>query len=345
MQLRTFLAKDMKAALADVRAQMGPEAVIVASEKAKGGGVMVRAAIDHPDTPVFGEDIEDDEEAVTEFDANFHKTLIRRLREKPVEKRGRKRFDRGELLSSFARHRLPDALAHALAEESAKTGLSDMTLALAKAVDARMNSMPLDFTAAKVFLLIGPNGAGKTAVAAKLAAHAKLAGRAVLLIAGDVTGAGAVARLKEFAEHLDARVEAADSAFTLANLVGDAVEDGVLAIIDTAGFDPRQPKIAAVFAALAKIENVDTLGVISALTDAEESAEIAIALARIGAKRLIVTACDLTRRAGALAAAALTSGIGLAHITRSPFVAGSLESLTPLALSRLLAENEQESAQ
>jgi len=39
MQFRTFLAKDMKAALANVRSEMGPEAVIVASERAKGGGV------------------------------------------------------------------------------------------------------------------------------------------------------------------------------------------------------------------------------------------------------------------------------------------------------------------
>ncbi|MBU6298786.1 MAG: hypothetical protein KGJ79_02395 [Alphaproteobacteria bacterium] len=345
MQLRTFLAKDMKAALADVRTQMGPDAVIIASEKAKGGGVMVRAAIDRPDAPVFGEDREGEAEPVADIDADFHNTLIRRLREKPAERQGRKRFDRGELLSSFARHRLPDALAHMLAEESAKTDLSDMTLALARALDLRMKSAPIDFTAAKAFLLIGPNGAGKTAVAAKLAAHAKLAGRTALLIAGDVAGAGAVARLKEFAEHLDARVETADSAFVLANLVGDAVEDRVLAIIDTAGFDPRQPKLAAVFAALAKIELVDTLGVVSALADAEETAEIAAALANIGAKRLIVTACDLARRAGALAAAALTPGASLAHITRSPFVAGGLETLTPLSLSRLLAASEQESAQ
>ena len=51
MQLRTFLAKDMKAALANVRTEMGPEAVIVGSERTKGGGVMVRAALEEPETP------------------------------------------------------------------------------------------------------------------------------------------------------------------------------------------------------------------------------------------------------------------------------------------------------
>jgi flagellar biosynthesis protein FlhF len=341
MQLRTFLAKDMKAALASVRAEMGPEAVIVGSERTK-GGIMVRAALEELEAPPLAEEIG---EPVNDFDADYRNTLIRRLREKPAARSGRRRFDRSELLASFARHRLPDALGHALAEASAKTNVSDMTLALAAAIDARMKSMPIDFKTAKAFMLVGPNGVGKTAVAAKLAAHAKLAGRSVTLIAGDVAGAGAVARLNAFAEHLDAAIVTADSAFVLASTTGDAVAQGSLAIIDTAGFDPRQPKIASVYAALAKIESVEAIGVLSALTDAEEAAEIASVLASIGVARLIVTAVDLARRAGALAAAAMTPGVGLAHITRSPFVAGGLETLTPLALSRLLAESEQESAQ
>ncbi|MDE2134821.1 MAG: hypothetical protein KGJ49_09500 [Alphaproteobacteria bacterium] len=340
MQLRTFLAKDMKAALVNVRAEMGPEAVIVGSERTKGGGVMVRAALEAVETPA-----PETGEPANAFDAEYRNTLIRRLREKPAAKPGRRRFDRSELLASFARHRLPDALGHMLAEASAKTNLSDMTLALAAAIDARMKSAPIDFVEAKAFLLMGPNGVGKTAVAAKLAAHAKLAGRNVTLIAADVAGAGAVARLNAFAEHLDAAIVTADSAFVLATTTGDAVAQGTLAIIDTAGFDPRQPKIAAVYAALSKIESVEAVGVLSALSDAEEAAEIASALSRIGAERLIVTAVDLARRAGALAAAAMTSGVRLAYITRSPFVAGGLETLTALALSRLLSEGEQESAQ
>jgi len=343
MQLRTFLAKDMKAVLANVRQEMGPEAVIVASERAKSGGVMVRAALDHCDAPVIDERPAQSA-TVADFDVDYRNALVRRLRQAPGSKPGRRRFNRGELLASFARHRLPDALAHALADEAAKTNLADMTLALASAIDARMKPGPIDFAKAKAFLLVGPNGAGKTACAAKLAAHAKLAGRAVLLIAGDCSGAGAVERLNAFAEHLDAEIATAESAFVISSMASAAVAQRVLAIIDTAGFDPRQPKAAAAFAALTKIENVETIGVVSALTDGEEVLEIASALARLGATRLIVTAADLARRAGALAAAAMTH-IAIAHVTHSPFVAGGLDSLTPLALARLLAESEQEGAQ
>jgi flagellar biosynthesis protein FlhF len=340
MQLRTFLAKDMKEALTAVRDEMGPEAVIVASQSAKGGGVMVRAALEDPETPTDMGPAQEPKPAPEDIDARFQATMIRRLREKKTALPGRRKFDRTELISAFARSRLPEDLAHALAEAAAKTGLTDMTLALAAAIDQKMLSAPIDFSGARAFLLAGPNGAGKTAVAAKLGAHARLAGRAVRLIAHDVTGAGAVARLKDFADHLDAQIVTAESAFTLAAVVADAVRVNALAIIDTAGFDPRQPKSATAFAALADIEPVEILGVLSCLTDSEEAGEMAAALAKIGATRLILTQADMTRRYGALASAAMTPNLAVGFVTRSPFVAGELEHLTPLAMARLLVEHE-----
>jgi len=341
MQLRTFLAKDMKEALTAVRAAMGPDAVIVASQSAKGGGVMVRAALEEsepqPDAPPLpAAAIEP-----ADIDTAFHDTMIRRLREKKSELPGRRRFDRAELLAAFARNRLPENLAHALAEAAAKTGLGDMTLALAAAIDQKMVSSPVDFDNAKAILLMGPNGAGKTAVAAKLAAHAKLAGREVILVAHDVAGAGAVARLKDFADHVGAQIVTAESAMALAGIIEEAVKNDTLVIIDTAGFDPRHVRTATAFAALADLEPMEILGVVSALNDSEEAGEITAALEKLGASRLVVTGADLSRRMGALAAAAMTPGMAVGFVTRSPFVAGELEVLTPLALARLLVENAE----
>jgi flagellar biosynthesis protein FlhF len=299
----------------------------------------VRAALEEAERPLeLSQEVKPEPER-EDIDALFQQSMIRRLRDKKTDLPGRRKFDRAELLSSFARNRLPESLAHGLAETAAKTGLTDMTLALAAAVDQRMIAAPVDFYNVKAILLVGPNGAGKTAVAAKLGAHARLAGRVVRLVAHDVTGAGAVARLKDFADHLDAQIITAESALALAGAVESAVRDGALAIIDTAGFDPRQPKAANAFAALASIEPLEIIGVVSALTDSEEAGEIAAALAKLGATRLIVTAADMTRRMGALAAAAMAPGLAIGFVTRSPFVAGGLEILTPLALARLLVEH------
>jgi len=341
MQLRTFLARDMKEALGHVRADMGPNAVIIASEKSKGGGVMVRAALDEPDAPVQPDAPAPVESApVADFEMHYRDGLMRRLRAAPTDAPARTRFDRTELLSALHRHRAPDSIAHALAEDAAKAQLTDMTLALASAIDKRMTSAPIDLTAATALLLVGPNGAGKSAVAAKLAAHAKLRDRRVTLVAADSAGAGAVARLETFAKHLDAGMAVAEAAPELQTLVADCASKKTLVVIDTAGFDPRDARARNAFSALGQIAHVETLAVVSALNDAEEAGEIAVALKTLGARRLIVTGVDLARRAGALLSAAMQD-LALAHITRSPFVAGGLETPTSLSIARLLLDENR----
>lgn len=339
MKLRTFIAGDMREALTQVRTELGANAVIVSSQKAKGGGVMVRAAVEENALEV--------EEAVAafaekplamnaSFETAYRDGLIRRLRgETPAAKENARNFNRAELLQILRAHRAPDAIAYALAEAAEKSTLSDMTLALASALDKRMKSAPVDTEAAKAILLAGLNGAGKSAVAAKIAAHAKLSGRAVKLIATDIHGAGAIARLETFANHIDVPFAISGNAEELAKLIADCANENILAIIDTAGFDPRNAKARNAFAALARIEHVEAIGVISATCDAEEAAEIAQSLVSFGAKRIVVTGLDISRKLGALLAAA-TQSAALAHVTRSAFVAGGLETLTPLSLARAL---------
>jgi flagellar biosynthesis protein FlhF len=341
MQLRTFLARDMKEALSNVRADMGPNAVIIASEKSKSGGVMVRAALDEADIePETAAPVPVETSSVADFESHYRDGLMRRLRNAPSDTPARARFDRTELMAALHRHRTPDSLAHALAEEADKAQLTDMTLALACAIDKRMTPAPIDLTAASALLLVGPNGAGKTAVAAKLAAHARLNDRRITLVAADSAGAGAVARLETFAKHLDAGMAISETAPELQKLVIDCVSKKTLVVIDTAGFDPRDGKARSAFAALSQIAHVETLGIVSALNDAEEAAEISAALKTLGARRLIITGLDLARRAGALLAAA-TQDLPLAHVTRSPFVASGLESPTSLSIARLLLDENR----
>jgi flagellar biosynthesis protein FlhF len=341
MQLRTFLAKDMREALATVRAEMGDEAVIVGSQKTRDGGVMVRAAFDQPADDAQRDELPcASEEAVAEstntLESEQRAALIRRLRgESTKPMASAKSFSRPELLALLRQHRAPGAISHDLAKTAEQSGLSDMTLALACALDRRMKTSPIDVTQPEALLLVGPNGAGKTAVAAKLAAHARLAFRSVKLIATDIAGAGAVARLEAFAQHIDAPFAVSENAEALAKIVAECIKENFTAVIDTAGFDPRNGKARSAFAALAKIEGIEAVGILSATTDAEEAGEIAGALSTLGARRLMVTGADLVRRLGTVVAIA-TSGIPIAHSTSSPYVAGGLESITPLSLARAL---------
>ena len=341
MQLRTFLARDMREALATVRIEMGGDAVIVGSQKTKDGGIMVRAAFDHPiedrdnpETAAVADD--DDTHRCGTLELERHEALIRRLQgSRPVPASVPKSFNRPELIALLRSHRTPELVAHDLAKTAEQSGLNDMTLALACALDRRMKTTPVDIAQGGAFLLVGPYGAGKTAVAAKLAAHARLMSRAVKLVATDIAGAGAIARLEAFARHVDAPFAVAESAEALAITVGECTKENIIAIIDTAGFDPRHGKARTAFSALAKIDDIEAIGVVSAGTDAVEASETIGALSTLGARRLIVTGSDVVRRLGTLTAAA-TSGTPIAHTTSSPYVAAGLESITPLSLARAL---------
>jgi flagellar biosynthesis protein FlhF len=334
MNLKTFIAKDMKSALEKIRAELGENAVIVASRKSKDGGVMVRAAIEESETPPEAAPVS----PLESYDDRYRQGLVAKLRAKPAANAvdaelGRLPVNRATLLGILRAERAPDTLAHALAEQAEKSGLADAALALASALDLRMKTAPLDLAACKALLLAGPPGAGRTTVAAKLAAHARLARREVRLIATDTRGAGGLARLETFATHLDASLFVAEDGKSFAKLVEQSAKDGALVIADTCGFDPRAQDSWRDFLSFGEAPGVEIVGVLSALSDAEEAAEMAAALKELGAERLIVTGLDNVRRRGAVIALG-ASGLAVAQVSRSPFLAEGLEPLTPLGLAR-----------
>lgn len=341
MRLKTFLGKDMRDALGQVRTELGENAVIVSQHKAK-EGVIIRAAVEDDGSPlpaIAGARTPENSPVLASFEQRYREGLVARLRNAQPQNGDKPRFafDRAALLSILRSNRVPDGLVPVLAEEAEKRGLPDLVFALASAIDRRMRTCPIDVSEPTAFLLAGPNGAGKTTVAAKLAAHACLAGRSVRLIATDLEGAGALARLESFGAHLDVQVTPCADAGQLGSAVVRAQEDGSLLIADTAGFDPRMPATWQDFLSFTSVPGMEVLGVVSANMDAEEAWEVAESLVRLGAARLIVTGLDLVRRRGSLAALAL-SGLAIAQITRSPFLADGLEPITPLGLARLLCE-------
>jgi flagellar biosynthesis protein FlhF len=326
--VRTFQAKDMKDALSAMRAALGEDAVILSSEKAGDGSVLVCAAPGEQ-TPAASKP-----SGIASFETRYRDRLLAKLRAKPESPAaGSAPFSRPDLLAQLRAHRTPDSLAHALAQAAEASGFEDPALALASALDKRMKIAPVNFEKDRTILLAGPFGAGKTAIAAKLAAEAISAGRKVRLAAADLKSAGGRERLETFAVHLDVPVIDASSPRHLSEAAAEARNDGALLIVDTAGFDPRDPPHEILMCT--RMGCAEAIGVVSAAMDAEEAGEIAAALKTLGIERLIVTCIDLARRKGSLAAFA-ASGLAIAHATASPYLVEGLDSLTPPALARAL---------
>ena len=211
------------------------------------------------------------------------------------------------LAAALKRHRLPEVLAAALVREAAKFPEVSMDAALAFALDQRMAAQPIDFEKARGILLVGPAGAGKSAVAAKIIHAAKLIGRRT-----------ALAR--------------ADGGLALFRTGTNPPE--LLTVMEADGFHPLNARAASAFSALGEIEGVQTIGVISALNDAEDVADIVSAFRF---RRVIVTNMDRTLRLGAVLAA-ITGGARLAHVTHGPRPEEALEMLAPGMLASLLLD-------
>lgn len=214
---------------------------------------------------------------------------------------------RAALSTALKRHRLPESLAAALVREAAKFPEVGMDAALAFALDQRMTSAPIDFEKARGILLVGPAGAGKSAVAAKIIHAAKLIGRRTALTRAD----GGLALFRTGTNPPD-----------------------LLTVMEADGFNPLNARAASAFSALGEIEGVETIGVISALNDAEDVGDIVSAFRF---RRVIVTNMDRTRRLGAVLAA-ITGGARLAHVTHGPRPDEALEMLAPGVLASLLLD-------
>ena len=344
MQLRTFRAKDMKVALSAMRAELGEEAIIVASEKMKDGTTLLRAGIEGMQNAAATSEGEIRRpstdaalavDALGSFDARYREALVTRLRVPRQDVSSHPRpFDRDQLFCILRTHRTPVALCEVLVDAAEGSGIPDLKLALAAALDRFMQAAPAAANDPAGMILIGSPGAGKTAAAAKLAAQHRLAGMPVVLAATDTQTAGQIARLENFAACLDVPLVIASTPEILSEEANEASHVGALLIADCAGCDPRGPLSPDLVRFLA-VGRLQIAGVVSAACDAEEAGDIAAALARLGATKLIVTGLDLARRKGALVALAC-SGFGLAQVTASPYLADGLETLTPMALSRAL---------
>jgi flagellar biosynthesis protein FlhF len=212
---------------------------------------------------------------------------------------------RSQIAVALKHHRLPETLMDNLLHD---IGAGDnpetmLTAALAR----RMRAQPIDFQKARGILLLGPMGAGKSAVAAKILHIAGLIGRKT-----ECTGAADGMAL-----------------FRTASFESDA-----LMVMEAPGFNPVNRRALSAFSALGNADGVEIIGVVSAASDAEDTAEIVSAL-RLN--RIIVTGLDRTARLGATVAA-ITDGVCLAHVTYGPRPDDGLDVLAPELLAKMLLD-------
>lgn len=289
---------------------MGPDAIIISTQEGLADvGCRVIAAIE--DVPVA--ELPDDH----------------------LEPLGRDQRD-ALLRQVLVAHGLPPRMTDALLTSATEIDDPDPAIALAAAIDTHAAFHPVDVTAQKApLVLAGMPGAGKTITAAKIAASAKLGGKSLFVASADAKRAGGVEQLAAFTRILGVELATVRSAAELA-AHADAIAAADIALIDTRGVNPFDDEDMMHLRTLASVVGGELLLVMAAGGDAMESADTAAAFRDIGAKRMVVTRIDMTRRLGGVLAAAVGGRVGIAGAGIDPNVADGLGRLNPVSLARLM---------
>lgn len=299
MRIRSFTARNEAEALQIVRREMGPDAIIVSTAAGRNGGVEVTAAAEGAPPPVvdYGNPVD-----VIGAALDDHATP-RKLQDKIIE----------------------------LVERSEQDHPVD---ALRWALDKMFQFTPLPVTAKKPVVLIGVPGVGKTVTVAKLAARCVMQGHAAICITTDSQRAGAVEQLEAFTKILKIDLLRAKNAASLGDALLAAGGDKNI-FIDTAGINIWQDQDRQQLQEIIKLCQTDPIFVCAAGIEPRDAAEIAKVFQDLGAKQMLLTRLDMTRRYGSILAAAEAGNFRLGDVSISAHVADGLSSLDAEKLARI----------
>ena len=309
MRLKVFQAPNIGAAMAMVREELGPDALILAN-RAVDGGVEVTAALE--DTPAPLEPARTGPEPAT--------TPAIPGAAKPPSP-----------LANMARHAalrwhgVPVALASRLTHDDLISSLTqEMRFAT---LPCRRGDPPL--------LLLGPPGAGKTFTTARLATRLKLAGQRAQVITADGRRAGAAEQLAAFTRLLGLTLIVADEPRQLERAIARR-HDGEPVLVDMPGLNPFDPKDQDFVRGCQAATGGALALVLPAGLDPAEAEDLAHGFKALGVTLLVGTRLDQSRRLGGLLAAA-DVGLAFTDAGINAGVAEGMATVTPTFLAERLS--------
>lgn len=332
MRLRTFHASDMQTAMQQIREELGDAAVIISTTRDEGSKrVAVTAAIDQSEVKIV-------EDAPSVQAANNS------IAPKPEISLARSNAIIAALQKVMQYHSIPEELQEELLETARmldfpeEGGDEALTKLLAKTLDAHFRFLPLPICRAGFrLMLIGPNGAGKTTTLAKIAAQLTMDKQPVTAITFDTKRAGGIEQFRAFTDILNIGLEVAETADELQHILQEQPPEQVV-LIDSFGCNPYDNSDLKDLRQFLKVPDVEPVLTMPAGGDALEAAEIGKAFEPTGAKRLLLTRCDISRRFGGALNAAYIGNYAFCNYSSSDRVVGEYGPLGTNTLSHLLMQ-------
>ena len=335
MRMMTFRAANVAEAMAQVQAAMGDDAVIISTRRrrGRGGAVEVIAAVDKHYDSAEAEALE------ARLEADLMARLMGPAQPFPdLELEAAYGADGDSRLNAALKfHHLPASIMEVLARAAAALDAEDAEQALANSLDNALRFAALPDAPNRSLMLMGPPGSGKTSAVVRIAARAALAGRPLRLVTADTLKTGASSQIRAIADVLGQPLIEAGDGESLAALQHGNTEVAP-AVIDTPGTNPFDKAACTHLREIIARSDAEPVLVMAAGLDAVEAGEMAQVFADLGARKMIVTRMDASRRLGGVIAAASAGRLAISDGSFSPYVAEGFRPLTPVTLARLMLD-------
>ncbi|MDR1209406.1 MAG: hypothetical protein LBK41_03690 [Clostridiales bacterium] len=362
MRIRKFEGYDEKQIYRDIRDELGPDAVILSTKKAKPAGlfatlrkqkVEVTAAYEERLAEAAAPPPPDSERRIEHLNRELNEAraeLDRALRYADSLRGGY----RDAVISKFydtltARGVSPGAARELLDELDAASDTGELSIpfvmkvVMSKIVQTIGPPAPVETYAAKtgeplVVMFVGSTGVGKTTTIAKLTADFILnKGLRVGLITADTYRIAAVDQLKTYADILGIEVGVAYTAAELSELIETMKPGRDIILVDTAGRPHKnRANMAELKAMAAAAPGALTLLVLSLATQREDMESITRAYGEICDYRLVFTKADETERLGSILDICRATGKRVAYITNGQSVPDDIKVISPDAAAKSL---------
>lgn len=331
MRLKTFNGTSMNDIMRQIKKDLGDDAVIISSRSQDDGSLRVTAAIE--DNAVPDEIIEIHEDGIDGIDDDT--SLFGGIQDYgslPDHSLDEQLDIISKLLT---RHNVPGYLHDKIMSQAESNPVGNSAQMLSSAFEQifDFDTLP-EKSYERPMMLVGQPGAGKTTTIAKLAARAVLNKLKPVVITADTTRAGGVEQLAAFMRVLNINLIKVNNPEELKKAILDnANADQIL--IDCPGLNAFDANAMKELFSYTRVVPMDLVVILPGGMDMEECTEIARAFAVLGAKWLVPTRIDMTRRLGGILAAADSANLAFAGMGHKPDIADGFTSVDATILAKL----------
>ncbi len=318
MRFKHFEGKTLSAARAQVRRDLGDDALITATHDLGGAGYRIVCALEPKESK-----------------RELKKELKSDGKEQQLAPQYLAPRQIAELSRALAWHQFPfEIIEEVLDNLTQQRQRATNEEALEAALERMLSFAKLEdlHTERRALLFFGPPGAGKTATCVKLAWLARLARRSVSLISLDSLRTGGAEQLEMYAEKIGCRFFHSRSTQRFERLLR-TLEPQTLLFIDAPGINPYAKEELSQLQDLMELRVLLPILVLPTWIDTQAGIDLVSAFRMPDCRHIVLTGEDIDRRLGRSIAIARAAALKLTYISPRPHIAQGLELLDQKSLS------------